>query len=97
MQSESAKRGSRVEVQPVDDAIPEAGVIEEKPITGVVTDCLKLNVRKAPSINAEVAAVIPALTEVVIDMDKSTADFYRVSATDGIQGFCMKKFIAVRQ
>lgn len=97
MKSESTKRGNLVEVQPVDDAIPETGVVEEKPITGVVTDCLKLNVRKAPSINAEVVAVVPALTEVVIDMNKSTADFYRMSATDSIQGFCMKKFIAVRQ
>lgn len=97
MQSENIKRGSRVEVQPVDDAIPETGIVEAKPVTGVVTDCLKLNVRKAPSIDAEVAAAIPALSEVVIDMDKSTADFYQVSTPNGIQGFCMKKFIAIHQ
>lgn len=75
-----------------DTAIPE-----KKPdVTGIVTDCSKLNVRKAPSANAEVAAVIPALTEVIIDIDKSTAEFYRVAAANGIQGFCMKKFIAIR-
>lgn len=88
----------------------ETGVVEQKvseetPVTtdakpevvGVVTNCLKLNIRKAPSRDAEVVAIIPALTEVLIDGEEANDIFYKVSTSDGIQGFCMKEFVAVRQ
>ena len=41
--------------------------------------------------------VIPALTEIVIDAGASTDEFYRVHTAEGIEGFCMKKYIAVRK
>lgn len=64
---------------------------------GVVTDCEKLNVRAAADPNADVVAVIPSLTEVVIDADASTSGFYRVCTAAGVEGFCMRKYIAVRK
>ena len=59
---------------------------------GVVTDCLKLNVRKQPSKDAEVLKTIDALTEVVIL--KEVNDFYEVALKTGESGYCMKKYIA---
>lgn len=47
-------------------------------VIGVVTDCLKLNIREKPS-------------------KDSNDDWYAVCTATGIEGFCMKKFVAVRQ
>lgn len=62
---------------------------------GVVTDCLKLNVRKQPSKDAEVLKTIDALTEVVIL--KEVNDFYEVTLKTGESGYCMKKYIAINK
>lgn len=61
----------------------------------IVTNCLYLNVRKLPDINADVAVVIDALTQVCVDFDASTEDFYKVRTSDGGEGFCMRKYIAL--
>lgn len=70
-------------------------VKELEPITGVVANCAKVNVRKRPSANAKVEKIIDAGTTVVIEEDRSTKDFYAVIA-DGIKGFCMKQYIEVK-
>lgn len=95
---ENLVRGQRAETSPVDDAInipkedPEAVVG-----SGVVTDCFRLNVRKEPNPDAEVLAVIDFLSDVTVDMNASTDAFYKVRTADGVDGFCMKKYIALRR
>lgn len=69
----------------------------EKHVTGVVTDCLRVAVYKEPRANSGIVKVVTALTRVTVDLEKSTDDFYRISTSKGIQGYCMKKFIAVRR
>lgn len=66
-------------------------------LSGVVVNCLELNVLKAPSTGSEVADTISALTKVLVDPAQSTDEFFKVSAESGAQGFCMKKFIAIRR
>lgn len=66
-------------------------------VIGVVTDCLKLNIRKEPNKDSEVAAIVSCLDEVKIDLKASTDEWYAVCTVAGIEGFCMKKYIAVRQ
>lgn len=66
-------------------------------IIGVVTDCLKLNIRKEPNMDSEVVVVVTCLDELRIDPETSTDDWYAVCTVAGIEGFCMKKFVAVRQ
>lgn len=74
-----------------------APVIEVvKPKVGIVTGCIKLNVRKAASPTAEVLGLIEEGSEVQIDNDFDAPDFYKVSAATGLEGFCMKKFITVK-
>lgn len=63
---------------------------------GVVFDCEKLNVRVAPFVDAEVATVIDRDAEVMIDEARSTDEFYKVCTENSIEGYCMKKFIAVQ-
>lgn len=87
----------------VNEVIEEAvePVVEEvvkpaEPITGKVTGCNKLRVRKSPSPLAEVLCEIAVNTEVVINESDSTIDFYKVCTGAGVEGYCMKKFIDVR-
>lgn len=83
-----------------DTEIPvEQEAESSKPITGVVTDCLKLNVRSTPTDvpgKGNVVTTIECLTEVVIDMEGSTDRFYKICTASGIEGFCMRQYIAVR-
>ena len=66
-------------------------------VIGVVTDCLKLNIREKPSMDSKVVTVATCLDELEIDMGDSNDDWYAVCTAAGIEGFCMKKFVAVRQ
>lgn len=100
---ENEARGRRAEMKPVDDAvnISEEAVTnivkESAPVSGIVVNCLKLNVRREPKVDGEIITTIPALTEVIIDSDASGRDFYKVYTSDGVEGFCMKKYIAFKQ
>ena len=86
--------GLRAKICPVDEAAP---IEEMKNFTyGVVTECVRLNVRKTPSSNGEVVSIIDCLTDVVVDLASSTDEFYKISTTD-VEGFCMKKYIALRR
>lgn len=73
----------------------------EKPksVFGVVSDCVKLNVRVEPKADAEVLTVIDKGTKVKIYEDQSTEDFYKVSVklakNEFVYGYSMKKFITV--
>lgn len=64
---------------------------------GVATDCLKLNIREKPSKDSRVVTVVTCLDELEIDMGDSNDDWYAVCTATGIEGFCMKKFVAVRK
>ena len=70
--------------------------VEPEPVYGYVTECIKLNVRKMPNANAEIICTIPINTEVVIDEANSTVGFYKICTNAGVEGFCMKKYIAVK-
>lgn len=78
-----------------EEVVEEAAADDEILGIGVVTDCLKLNVRKQPSKDAEVLKIIDALTEVVIL--KEVNDFYEVALKTGESGYCMKKYIAINK
>lgn len=75
--------------------IPEVTPEETVMLNGVVTNCVRLNVRKAPSSSAEIVCTIPRGTEVVILEDESTDEFYKVYTASGVDGFCMKQYVAV--
>lgn len=64
---------------------------------GMVTDCKKLNVRKNPSADADIICELLKLAEVMISDSESTDEFYKINTDSGIEGFCMKKYIAVNQ
>lgn len=79
------------EETPEVEETPEAEEDTEK--TGVVT-CAKLNVREKPSKDSKVLIVINEKTEVIIDLDESTEEFYKVYVL-GFAGYCVKQFIQI--
>lgn len=70
---------------------------EKKKIIGVVSNCIKLNVRSKPEETAKILTEVPVLAELEIDKDKSTDKWYKVTTTSGIMGFCMKHFVSVER
>ena len=80
---------------------PEVKMVEEtvetvalpKTVKGVVVDCVRLNVRIKPSIDAAVVNILDARTEVEIDPEASTHEWLCVCTAAGVSGYCMKKFI----
>ena len=66
-----------------------------KPI-GIVTGCARLYVRKEANAESKFLCIINQNTEVVIDTEKSTEDFYKVCTSAGVEGYCMKKFISIK-
>lgn len=93
-------RFSKPENVMVDDPILheniESEVVEEiEPTIGVVTDCLRLNVREDAHPTAMIVGTINAETELVVDMAESTSEFYKIVTSTGIEGYCMKQFITI--
>lgn len=82
----------------VDDTVITQGTpeIPEEPAFphGIVTGCSKLNVRAEPDLNAKVVCVIAKDSDVLIDLEESTDEWYAVYVGEE-EGFCMKKFITI--
>ena len=92
---ETTEEVVEIPVEETKEEVVEAAADDEPLGIGVVTDCLKLNVRKEPSKDADVIKIIDALTEVIIL--KEVGDFYEVALKTGESGYCMKKYIAINK
>lgn len=97
MPSESAAEHEVLDPAIVDEAEPEAvpafvtpQKVEEK--TGIVTGCVKLNVRERPSTDSAILAVIPAGTMVTII--SSEVGWYRIKE-GRTTGYVMANYIKV--
>lgn len=82
--------------------IPEGADPGVAMVIGVVSNCVRLNVREKPNIKSDVVCVIPRDSEVVIDEDKSTNAFYYVCVSNIVEktqfeGYCMKKYISIKR
>ena len=94
-EAEAVEMVEAVEQEPVVEDVEweEATIIEPITIPGMVIGCGKLNVRKEPKADAAIVCAIAGNTELVINVNDSTEDFYKICTASGIEGFCMKKFI----
>lgn len=81
-----------------DPVIVDETVAAPKNATGIVSGCTRLNVRKEPSTHptARIATVVTSGSELRIDLEKSTEDWYKVTTESGVEGFCMKQFVTVK-
>ena len=85
------------EAEQIQEIVKESQEVEEAvPTVGFVDNCECLRVRKESNVDSEELCIINKLSEVVIDLDNSTDDFYKVKTSEGVEGFCMKKFITIK-
>lgn len=85
-----------VDPQPVETAEP---VVEEtiKFAIGTVVGCNSLNVRAMPDRKADVISILMADSEVQIAVDELLDEWYHVFTASGLDGFCMKNYIALKE
>ena len=93
---EPVKEVENVATNQVVEPVKEVEVIEPvKEVKGVVVNCARLNVRKDPEPKAEVLCTVDANHELMIDEANSTENFYKIYTAAGIEGYCVKYFIAI--
>lgn len=86
-----------VEAEQAQEIVEESQNTEEAvPTVGFVDNCECLRVRKESNVDSEELCIINKLSEVVIDLDNSTDYFYKVTTSEGVEGYCMKKFITIK-
>lgn len=68
---------------------------QPEPVYGVVHNCEKLNVRKQPSKDSEIVFVLNEGSEISIDEENSTEEWYSITHVSGVEGFCMKQFVSM--
>lgn len=100
-------RGKRKELDPIDEVAMEQPVIEEVAsevteesktdefLDGIVHNCVKLNVRRNPSIESDVIAVLNEQDQIKVKDVDTLSDWYFIQLPNGEEGFSMKKYIAV--
>ena len=89
-----------VDDMPVVEVAQESVVYEVKAkestcVNGIVTGCSKLNVRERPVSDADILGVITANTELVINEEESTRNFYKICTPAGLEGYCVKDYVTI--
>jgi len=85
----------KVEVENITEAKQDPKSDEPKFVTGIVTDCVKLNVREDPDPTAMILGTITAATELIVSKEESTEEYYKICTSVGLEGYCMKKFVTI--
>jgi len=62
-----------------------------------VANCAFLDVLEEPDLSADVIMALPEKTEVMIETAASTKDFYKIYTAAGMEGYCMRQFIAINR
>lgn len=65
-------------------------------VLGVVVNCKWLDLRCEPDNNSAVAYIACCNEQLLIDLTKSTDEFYHVYTSFGIEGYAGKEFIELK-
>lgn len=101
--SEAVEEVLEVKEVEAEMVMPEIKMVEEtvetvvlpKEIYGIIT-CARLNIRKGPSIKADVVCVLTEGVKMKLNLDRSTTEWFKVSTEDGVDGWCMRKFVEAK-
>ena len=69
--------------------------VENNKVIGKIIGFEKLYVRKEASKDSEPVGIITSETVLTIDEENSTEDFYKVTTNEGLEGYCVKKFVKI--
>lgn len=62
-------------------------------VKGFVAHCTKLNVRENATVDSGIVCVLNVMSEIEIDVNKSTANWFYIYSATGAEGYCMKEYI----
>ena len=89
-------------IEPVEEAIVEVAEesIEEPEVApalevGVIVKCSHLNLRNAPNKDSDVIIIVDSGSKLSIDLSESNDTWYKVIASDGTKGYCMRNYIEI--
>lgn len=63
--------------------------------TGIV-NCFIVSIHSDPDLDSNVLCNLRYLTEVKIDLENSTEDFYKIYTAIGMEGFCEKDLVIIK-
>ena len=108
----STMAAKQAEVKEIEEVVeetvttaPETPVVEttedaeEEVIEFVVYDCVRLNIRKNPSLSAKVLCAVDAGSVVCVFPEEGTAndEWSLVVTESGIEGYCMTKYLTEKK
>lgn len=69
---------------------------EDEPLVGKVAGCKRLNIRSKPSKESEPVCVVEEGTVLMIDVNAIIPkEWFKVYTEAGIEGYCVREFIAI--
>lgn len=71
----------------------ETPVVEEKKF--LIVKATLLNVRKSPSLDAEIVGVVPEGEKLLMKSEKLVKGFYSIQMVTGTEGYVKKDFVVV--
>ena len=80
----------------VNENVTQEPVEKEVPKVGVVDNGVRLNIRVAPRITADVRLIIEKGDEVILCEKQPKGEWFRVRTQNNTEGFCMKKYITIQ-
>lgn len=57
----------------------------------------RLNIRKEPNIESGIVCIVESGSELMIEKESSTKEWFKVCTASGFEGYCMKKFVTVEK
>ncbi len=61
-----------------------------------VANCLRLHVLSEPRADADVVCKVRYLTEVLVNEEESTDDYYKIHLAVGAEGYCDKSLVDIK-
>lgn len=85
-------------VQPQPQLVQETVETVKLPntVTGKVVNCAKLNVRENATVDSGIVCILNAMSEIEIDVKKSTENWFYIYTAIGAEGYCMKQYVEAR-
>lgn len=71
--------------------------MEVEPTKRAFVNCLRLHILSEPRADSTVVCKLRYLTEVRVDLDDSTDDFYKIYTAIGAEGYCQKNLLTVKK
>lgn len=64
-------------------------------VLAVIDNCEEACVYEEPSSDSDILGMLKQGSEVIVDLNDSTDDFYMLYTKYGLGGFCLKEFVSI--